>query len=224
MTRVYSQQCTYVLTDAQATYTSLKSTSSGKKSADLDIPSRKARYVTHFPWTVQQAQIFRREDLVLHDDPAFLPDINLPLIDIEQLLLQDVHKLNTSNTQDTVLSSRKGSSVFQSGDDIGLVLPSDNFGDSYMPDTYPGSSMMRYGPVESDLVLEADFALDEEGNIIEAPTSSAAPFQTPVGSHRSRLQGLGTDEDVHDQVHGEHQAAQLDLDNFLVSHSLSDFA
>ena|ERR1700760_5043384 len=125
----------------------------------------------------------RPEDLVLRDDPAFMPNIDLPFVNLEALLAEQENDMNRSITQDTMLSSNKGSSILQSGDDVGdLILPSEtgNFGDSHMI-SHPGGSILRMGSnaFEDDLVMQADFDFDEDFNIIDVPSSSIAAFQIP---------------------------------------------
>jgi hypothetical protein len=160
----------------------------------------------------------RPEDLVLADDPAFLPGINLSPFNVEALLSEEFDKINRSVTQDTVLSTNKDHSQAGNGDTFSLILPSDNMGDSY--GINPTGSMMRAGDafLDDDFALEAGFAMDDDGNIIDFPSSSAAPFSTntPAGTRRSDIQRPGATENTHIQLLREYADAEGGVDTYMV--------
>lgn len=66
VTRVYSQQCTYVLNDAVAAQTAMRAMLKSR-GGQLDSSAGKAK----------------PEQLMLADDPAFLPDMALPPLEFE---------------------------------------------------------------------------------------------------------------------------------------------
>jgi len=120
----------------------------------------------------------RPEQLLLEDDPSFLPGLTLETIDL------DLAEFTTPLIRDSQLSA---SLSIRSLDDsrpdaaqLGLILPSDTTGDNdgfMLPATGgrgssrgPQLSSMLLRQEEEGLLPEADFAIDAEGNLIEVST------------------------------------------------------
>jgi len=95
--RVYSQQCSYVLSDAQAAQTAMRALL--KRGGNyLDVGAGKAK----------------PEQLMLLDDPAFLPDMALPPLelDVERLSLEPGAQGDSQRSSQSMMSIRGRRYVF----------------------------------------------------------------------------------------------------------------
>lgn len=73
VTRVYSQQCGYVLTDAETAKTNMRTMFQAMRTSALEA---------------EGATKGRAENLVLQDDPNFMPNFDLMTLDLDQLDLE----------------------------------------------------------------------------------------------------------------------------------------
>jgi len=173
--------------------------------------------VSHFPTASNGLLIPHRPDqLLLEDDPAFLPDLTLEALDLD---LPAFGTPALPNSQVSNILSLLASSSPQAGDIApGLILPSDTTGsiDDFGLDASetrigsrgprPSGLMPRDG--EEGLLPESDFTFDAEGNLIEfapavhsvaSPSVRAAPThgqtddrpKVPVEYEDSQLAGSG---------------------------------
>ncbi|MCJ1462950.1 hypothetical protein MMC07_001554 [Pseudocyphellaria aurata] len=164
VSRVYSQQCGYILSDAQIAHSNMRTLIKTMRTAELDPNAGKAR----------------RDQLILQDDPAFLPDLLLPGFDIDLSAL-DV-STDESSRHSSVLSrhsQRSSQSSNKDGDEsvLGLVIPSSDTGGGgeiggYMVSNDDPGSIERRTEVggflddEDGFNLDPGFTVDEDGNLI----------------------------------------------------------
>ncbi|KAK5144157.1 R8 protein [Rachicladosporium monterosium] len=108
VTRVYSQQCGYVLTDAEAAKNNMKAIFRVIRASGLEA---------------EGGTKGRADQLLLPDDPNFLPDFDLVPIDLEQLDLNfdssSIHAAEES--QRSTLSSHNSQLVFGSQDSLPML-------------------------------------------------------------------------------------------------------
>lgn len=171
LTRVYAQQCGYVLTDAETARNNMRQVVRLMKQADLEK---------------EGGNKAKPEQLILQDDPNYLPDLDLMPFDLDNLNLNiDVYH----DTQATLSphSSQHTASQHSIG---GLMLP-------------PSQSSFTGGPVggldllsirgdsgagtrrRTDMVLADDdlgFTIEADGTFREEEQEpSTAPREVPVG-------------------------------------------
>lgn len=156
----------------------------------------------------------RPEQLVLQDDPAFLPEFDLPNLDLD-LSIFEASTLGSSK-RTSIMSAKSNQSSQSSnpnGEDsvLGFVAPSSGSGDAGIGgfifaesdgpvvgrDTRPSDDADGFYP-------DVDFNFDAEGNLIELGgvevlASQAEPAMTRVRS----------DSAARVQVHQEHQEGRL---------------
>ena len=117
----------------------------------------------------------RPDQLILHDDPAFLPDLSLPSFDPDLLDLQKAicPPRFLSDTMSLQTVSQHGS---QQGPPLGgLQLPSSDsggMGGFDIPGYHSGSRAPRPSSLlareeDDGLLPEVDFGIDADGNLIE---------------------------------------------------------
>ncbi|KAL6721901.1 R8 protein [Lecanora helva] len=176
VSRVYSQQCGYILSDAQIAQANMRALLKAVKTSELDPNAGKTR----------------PDQLVLPDNPAFLPDFALPGLDVDLSAL-DISTDDSSRRSSLLLphSQRSSISSQQELEDsmLGLIIPSSvsaGVGDlgGFVLHSEHVSSAQRSAQFGQPLVEEDEdfnfdpgFALDAEGNIIEEPTTG--PNQAP---------------------------------------------
>jgi hypothetical protein len=152
----------------------------------------------------------RPEQLLLQDDPSFLLDFTLPAFDLT-LLSQVSNMIDTQFTEES-LHSKYATQQTDGGGLDGLVFPSDSsvsgldgfdlareygYGTSQ-----PGRSSVLARDNDEGLLLEDDFGIDEEGNIIERPVPE-------VHSAARRLrQEIVHNGPASSRIRREHEAAQ----------------
>ncbi|KAL8908094.1 MAG: hypothetical protein Q9171_005588 [Xanthocarpia ochracea] len=186
VSRVYLQQCGYTLSDAQTIQTNLKMLSKVLRTASLDPNAGKAR----------------PDQLVLEDDPAFVPDMILPGLDIDLANL-DVSTDASSKRSSTLsaLSHRSSLSSQHGNEDsmLGLVIPSSengglgDFGGFVIPSSDRAS--VRPSAAGGDLLREAEddfnfdpgFIFDNDGNLIPTADDDPQLQPDPVQSAAERI-------------------------------------
>ena len=160
------------------------------------------------------------DHLILLDDPAFLPDMALPALDLDishlSLERAGFHESQGSLLDPYSQSSRRGSNSSRSGSVLGIVIPtSDTGGVSYqLPYNEPfplgGSSFHKLSSIgrpppdeEEALIDEFDFEFDADGEIREVYVGELAPFRT--GGIISQVGRLDSDSAASERVRREHE-------------------
>ncbi|KAL9588768.1 MAG: hypothetical protein Q9203_002422 [Teloschistes exilis] len=172
VSRVYLQQCGYTLSDAQSMQANMRVLSKIIRTASLDPNAGKAR----------------RDQLVLEDDPAFLPDMVLPGLNIDLATLDittdasshrssllSPHSLRTSqSSQHKSDSSMLGLQIPTSdeggfGDLGGFIVPSSDRA-SIRPSGRFSELRREAGQDiredDDDFIMDPGFMFDHEGNLI----------------------------------------------------------
>ncbi|MCJ1249630.1 hypothetical protein MMC30_006856 [Trapelia coarctata] len=203
VSRVYSQKCVYVLLDAQAAQNNMKALLKVVRTAELDPDAGKAR----------------PEQLVLQDDPAFLPELDLPNLDMDFSLFEVSTQGSSKRTSIMSAKSNQSSqSSHQEGEDsvLSLVIPSSGSGNaggiggftiaesegtSARRDTRPADAVND----EEGFFPDVDFNFDAEGNLIEL--GDLGPL--PTGQVEPAMTGTRSDSAASAQVRQEHQEGFL---------------
>ncbi|KAK8240208.1 Rad21/Rec8 N terminal domain-containing protein [Phyllosticta capitalensis] len=156
VTRVYLQQCTYILADCQNAHNSIRATLNVVKAAVLDPEAGRAR----------------PEQLLLQDDPSFLPEFAFEPLDLDL-------DVSTTNASLSPRSSRRSRSINleeRIGGPVGGInlSTSDTAAGDFGGFTVPGDDGIGSGgagrsshPEDDGFDPNADFAFDADGNLIE---------------------------------------------------------
>lgn len=213
VSRVYSQQCGYVLSDAQIAQSNMRALLKAVRTSELDPNAGKAR----------------PDQLVIQDDPAFLPDFALPGLDIDLSAL-DI-STDDSSRRSSILSphsQRSSLSSHAEADEsmLGLIIPSSYSGGAGDPAGFilPGENVSsaqrsaRIGRLFDDedegFNIDPGFTIDADGNLVEEQTPQ--PGAAPAGGMR-----LGSDsaasarvrqELMEGQQAGRFESGAIDLD------------
>ena len=159
VSRVYSHQCGYTLTDVQAMHDKMRAMFKVLPGGGLDPGAGKAR----------------PDQLVIQDDPSFVPEINLQGLGVDISKLTLVPEVEPSRQGSFLLTqSPNTSQTIPENFNLQLEFSSDNIlGD---PDG-GGFGSERAAPLgristsavdnEAGVLLQPDFEFDEDGNIIE---------------------------------------------------------
>ncbi|KAG5296985.1 Rad21/Rec8 N terminal domain-containing protein [Histoplasma ohiense] len=165
VSRVYHQQCGYALMDAQTMRDRMKLMLKEVRSTALDPDAGKAR----------------PDQLVLPDDPSFIPDLMLPGLNVDLSALEissDIGSPRKSSLLSSVLAPSSKSSQFSDGQLHLNISSSDIGGLGAGASGFPsdiGSSARKETQFElpapfaeeTGFLLQPDFEFDGEGNIIE---------------------------------------------------------
>ncbi|MCJ1384907.1 hypothetical protein MMC17_008025 [Xylographa soralifera] len=213
VSRVYSQQCFYVLVDAQNAQNNMRTLLKVVKTSELDPEAGKAR----------------PNQLVLQDDPAFLPDIDLPNLDLDLSLFENSTQGSSHRTSIMSASSHQSSrSSTKDGEAsiLGLLIPTSDSGNAggiggfQLAKSGSNATEIDHGiadvfPEEQGFFPDVDFNFDAEGNMIELE----APQAVQVDEHVLRVRsdsGLSTQmrQDHEDGLFTGHLqfAGPMDLD------------
>ncbi|KAH7392678.1 Rec8 like protein-domain-containing protein [Pyrenochaeta sp. MPI-SDFR-AT-0127] len=194
VSRVYLQQCGYVLSDAQSAENTMRMLLRTVKSTALDPDAGKSR----------------PEQLVLPDDPTFLPDFTLPPPDI-LAELDPVANLDITHFDESQTLSPFGSQQSQSSHAAsigGLILPTSSptltgvfrvDGNSALHSIGRSSGIMDAGDMLE--VIEPGFTFDDDGDIIDLSPGNELP-KTP-GMHGRMT--MPYDADASARVRREHE-------------------
>ncbi|PGH07450.1 hypothetical protein GX51_01751 [Blastomyces parvus] len=213
VSRVYNQQCGYALMDAQAMRDKMQVMFREIRSTGLDPDAGKAK----------------PSQLVLPDDPTFIPDLMLPGLNVDLSALDissDIGSPRKSSLLSSVLAPSSKSSQFSDGQLHLNISSSDIGGHGAGVSGFPsdiGSSVRKEAQFElpaafaeeSGVLLQPDFEFDGDGNIVELsvnPTPKdrrTATFGRNATSANSRL---GREEE------GEFQAFQDQFQDQMVLH------
>ncbi|KAB8231949.1 Rad21/Rec8 N terminal domain protein [Aspergillus alliaceus] len=193
VSRVYSQQCSYTLTDVQTMHDKMRAMLKVLPGGGLDPTAGKAR----------------PDQLILPYDPSFLPEYDLPgmRIDLSKLSLP----LDTVTSQQSDLLWPKTPDLCQSdlSQSPSLRL-SFSYNDMIMrdadgldseinvPSSVPRSfDLGGFGATtfdeEAGILLQPDFAFDEDGNLIELGIASRQTAKQD-GTSRHVIESLVPDE------------------------------
>ncbi|RYP46887.1 hypothetical protein DL768_006984 [Monosporascus sp. mg162] len=208
VSRVYNQQCTYMLSDAQKIQNTMHVffTKFGDKHLDPEAGQAKP------------------ENLTIDNDPAFIPNMQLPKFDLDALVASQA--TNKTSSQMSPLGSSQGSGSGSSGRGgfpIELdIHRSDTPSRRDSPFGLQGlSSAQKLGSMAGDerlvhLQEEVDVAgaedwgmeIDEDGNIIERAVP--AIFQDelelpPIPGIEEQERARSDTEHPAQQIHGGHQ-------------------
>ena len=215
MSRVYSQKCLYVLVDAQATQNNMKTLLKVIKTSELDPDAGKARYVVLCLQieVCELTSIHRPDQLVLQDDPAFLPDFELLDLDHDLSLFEE--STQGSSQRSSIISGRSHQSSMSSNTDtepamVALVIPSSSSGHAggiggfALPES-EGSRGANIINEEEGFFPDVDFNFDAEGNLIELGEVQ----QSPVGKPDTARARVRSDSGASALVRQEHQEGLL---------------
>ncbi|KAL9116800.1 MAG: hypothetical protein Q9187_006671, partial [Circinaria calcarea] len=167
------------------------------RHADLDLEAGKTR----------------PDQLVLQDDPGFLPDFSLPDLDLQLDALGT--STQASSKDASILSAQSHPSSQSSYKDEslpGLVIPTSDIGNvgglgGFQIQGSDRDSLQRAGlrdnllEEEGGFFPDVDFGFDAEGNLVDLNTEQQAPETV----NRPTAPGLGSDSAARAQVRQEHQ-------------------
>ncbi|RAH42871.1 Rad21/Rec8 N terminal domain protein [Aspergillus brunneoviolaceus CBS 621.78] len=192
VSRVYSHQCGYTLTDAQAMHDKMKTMLKTLPGGGLDASAGKAR----------------PEQLILPYDPSFLPD-SLPelildlssfnaLTEVDQSAPTFFNWPKTPNLSQSVVSQNTS---------LQLSLPSDDNCAGGLGGFTSDTNTVEYGPrsiaservrpfpldEEAGVILQADFEFDEDGNIVELGATPQVGGISHSVAHSHHERGIMSD-------------------------------
>ncbi|KAF2404318.1 hypothetical protein EJ06DRAFT_578973 [Trichodelitschia bisporula] len=186
--RVHAQQCDYVLSDARVAQNQIRISLSTLQTHDIDETPKKAR----------------PPQLLLEDDPSFLPDLLLDPLDDE------LTNLDTPMLANRVMSGTGSIHTWSSptpGSRLGLAS-SPSIGDmgafSYAGSHSRAASVVHHhsdtlGGEDNYRLPDIDFEFDDEGNIREYPQGQS-PHVTPRAPRGPQLPS-----DASSRVRREHE-------------------
>ncbi|KAF9698437.1 hypothetical protein EKO04_003770 [Ascochyta lentis] len=195
VSRVYLQQCGYVLSDAQTAHNTMMLMLRTVQNHALDPEAGKAR----------------PEQLVLQDDPSFLPEFALPpaefLADLD--LGFDLEFPRSGESQSLTPFGSRQSSQSSHVAGFGLVLPSSS-------PNRPGQFMIEGDdgvPGVDDILQldEPDFTFGEDGNLIVFTPRQPAPATPAVAGAP-----MHSDAGASARVRREHEEGQQGGDQALI--------
>lgn len=174
VSRVYSQQVSYILVDAAKIRDSLRGLNRIVKGNNIDLgPGKKGK---------------GKAINLLEDDPAFDPDMPLPALDFDW----DILPAEKGDSQGTLLSPGGSlSSSSRHGSLLAFNLPPSSSGHHSLPGPLAGSSAHKsgfgHGEGEEELLFEDDddlgFEIDAEGNMRDVSVAEMAARR--IGKDRS---------------------------------------
>ena len=142
--------------------------------------------------------LHRPDQLLLEDDPAFLPDLTLEALTLD--FPNSETPVLPASQPSNILSLPTNGSSHEGAFVPSLDLPSDttgnagrfalNIGETRVSNRGPGSSHLLSRDGEDSLLPEADFTFDAEGNIVEFmpaihsiadPSVGVAPARSQMG-------------------------------------------
>lgn len=223
VSRVYFQQCGYVLSDAQTAQSNMRALLKVVRTAELDPDAGKARYIAcpcHSVRTTNHA--YSPDQLVLEDDPAFLPDF--PGLDIDLSALDistDGSSRRSSILSPHSLRSSLSSNADGDGSMLGLIIPTSDTGGAgdFGGFDLPGDDRASVRPSsrlrslledeEEGFNLDPGFTIDADGNVVLTGQDQPQPTPTAVGVR------IGSESAASARVRQEfeegRQAAELDV-------------
>ncbi|OQN96453.1 hypothetical protein B0A48_17509 [Cryoendolithus antarcticus] len=174
VTRVYAQQCGYVLTDAENAKNNMRATLKIMRTSQLDA---------------EGGNNARADQLVLQDDPNFLPELDLLALNF------DAQMAGMGDSQRSTLSPRSSQLTAPFADIGGILIPQSDSSFaggpvgggrafSVLGDSGAGSRTGSGAPHEPEGLLEDDLGMviDEEGNVTMVEDMPAQQSEAPVRS------------------------------------------
>ncbi|KAG9247430.1 Rec8 like protein-domain-containing protein [Calycina marina] len=199
VSRVYDQQCSYVLADVQAAQNNIRTLYKIIGSGNIDLNTGKAK----------------PDQLIMLDDPAFDPNMALPALDFN---LGNLDLGDTQSSSQSMLSirGRSGSTSSHGASGIGINLPSSSMhGGSYqLPFDDPFGSVQkpgvgRPGIFDDEAELFQDdmlFEFDANGDMRDIGDEERAARLASVAP-RGRL---GIDSAASGRVRREHEDGHIE--------------
>ena len=170
------------------------------KTSELDPEAGKARSENYLFLSIRTylTSSIRPDQLVLQDDPAFLPDIDLPSLDLDLSLFEN--STQGSSHRASIMSASSQQSSKSSNKDgeasvLGLILPTSDSGNasgiggfqlarSGSNATGIGHRVAEVFSEEQGFFPDVDFNFDAEGNMIEL--EAPQPVQSEEHVSRAR--------------------------------------
>jgi meiotic recombination protein REC8 len=166
-----------------------------------------------------QTNYTRPEQLMIQDDPAFLPENALPALDFDFSNLDISQKGDSQRSSQSMLSvrQRSGSVSSHAGSVLGLDIPSSSgiagyqlpvypFGESSAHKGFGGPGRDLFG--EEALVMQDDmiFDFDDNGELRDIPESEREARRAGSGHPQGRL---GSDSAASARVRKEHEEGRI---------------
>ncbi|KAH7561926.1 hypothetical protein BM1_03030 [Bipolaris maydis] len=199
LSRVYLQQCGYILSDAQDAQIALRMALRTVQSTELDPTAGKAN----------------PEQLILQDDPSFLPNFAPPppelLADLDSNFNLDITHSGESQSL-TPFGSQRHSSSPHVGSAGGLVLPTSSpvtpggfrlDGDYGTGSIDQPSAMLGAG--ETFEIEDPDFEFGDDGEIIQLPPGTVSLRTPATPSRASRSEDALHSDKVRKELDPEHR-------------------
>ncbi|OAT13332.1 Rad21/Rec8 N terminal domain-containing protein [Blastomyces gilchristii SLH14081] len=213
VSRVYHQQCGYALMDAQAMRDKMQAMLREIRSTGLDPSAGKAK----------------PSQLVLPDDPSFIPDLMLPGLNVDLSVLDislDIGSPRKSSLLSSVLAPSSKSSQFSDGQLQLNISSSDIGGHGAGASGFPsdiGSSVRKEAQFElpaafaeeTGVLLQPDFEFDGDGNIVELPVNPTPKDKCIAVSGRS---ATNVNSRLRTEEEAEYQAFQDQFQDQMVLH------
>lgn len=222
VSRVFAQQCRYVLSDAEKTQSDMMTFFRVMQTCDTDPKAGKAKYVASKAFICMQKSpginVPRRHQITLQDDPHFDPRSTLPNLDLFngtadlKLLASQFSMQNTSQitplTQGTNSSGRNhsllGFDIPQSSHSAGSYrLPLDFNQNSPLPRRLQLQDQMDefhpFGTHDYDPVIGINSGFDADGNIIELESElpllpGSTDYKKQLETHGSQCNAIDQDQ------------------------------
>ncbi|KAL9126016.1 MAG: hypothetical protein Q9217_004867 [Psora testacea] len=228
VSRVYSQQYGYVLSDAQVAQSNMRALLKAVRTSELDPDAGKARYVERECSRVTVLTVARPEQIMIQDDPAFLPDLVLPGLDIDRPALDtsaDVtsrwSSISSPHSQRPSLSGQQDSD----GSMVGLIIPTSdsggagNLGGFQLPSEDISSAqrnerpgrLLEYEGAAFD--VDPGFSIDAEGNLIEEPIGGSEVRRAPVRTRSDSVTSARVRQELQEGLQqGQYDPGAMNVD------------
>ena len=185
--------------DTQTAQANMKALLRFVKDSQLDLDAGKARQVKQSDPLVEKrlTNLSRPEQLILQDDPAFLPDAFLPTLDFDLALLGSSTQASSKHSSDfSVKTAVSSQSSHRDGEEplIDLIIPSSSGsgGAGGIPGGFEAYENVDDFRIEEPLIPDdiiggagfdpnVDFNFDEFGNLQEAGPVQQTPARPTEG-------------------------------------------
>jgi meiotic recombination protein REC8, fungi type len=214
---VYDQQCGYVLSDAQHAQNSMRALFRVVRAAELDPEAAKVRYarlLRHLQRVLRLLMTHRPDQIILQDDPAFLPDFDFSSLNIDLPDFRATAPEDTQLSNFSIPGSRGGSQ--QGGQPqqqaTGLTLPPSKSsavpGFGFVSDSAATSRGVagEMFAQDDELLPDVGFEIDEMGNVVETGAGMGGDVVTPGADKLALRAGLSSE--ARQRVEREHAEGQ----------------
>jgi meiotic recombination protein REC8, fungi type len=192
----------YILVDAQAAQTSIKNLSKALKTSALDLQAGKIKWVYHESSHAKHWwHNYRPDQLILPDDPAFIPENLFPLLDLDNTLYESSQASPDKHSPASSVSepSSKSSDVPELA--LRIEIPESVSGAESAPFYIPGSFDHHGLAVDDDAIMLDDpgFSFDTDGHYFgeEQETEVTGTIPTEVQRARSTSQAVDNTRQYH---------------------------